>query len=234
MLAINQTREFESESLRYVSSHLNTQAVIKSTFPVLSKNIKSILDVGCGNGHFLYSWKQHYQVQEAMGVEPSSEAVRLLKEKWGCVNGMNFCSASAHRLPFDTNSFDIVTVWSVLHWVGRNEYLQSLGEIIRVCNRYLVVMDFVARDEYRVPYSHKNGLFTYKQDFQKVIEGSGIMKSIETTRWWVDPNNNKLHMINEEDLNPFEQNILSYHARKTVIFEKDYDFLPVKDGQSFR
>jgi ubiquinone/menaquinone biosynthesis C-methylase UbiE len=203
-------------------------------FPSSIENIKSILDVGCGNGDFLYSWKQHYQAQEAMGVEPSSEAVRLLKEKWVGVNGMEFCSAFAHNLPFDTDSFDIVTVWSVLHWVGRNEYLQSLGEIIRVCNRYLIVMDFVAQDDYRVPYSHKDGLFTYKQDFQKVIEGSGIMKSIETIRWWVDPEDNKLHVINEKDLKPFEKNILSYHARKTVIFEKDYDFIQVKDSASFR
>ena len=45
---------------------------------------------------------------------------------------------------------------------------------------------------------------------------------------------NKLHVINEKDLKPFEQNILSYHARKPVIFEKDYDFLPVKEAASFR
>jgi hypothetical protein len=60
------------------------------------------------------------------------------------------------------------------------------------------------------------------------------MKSIEMIRWWVDPKDNKLHMINEKDLEPFEQNILSYHARKTVVFERDYDFLPVKEAASFR
>ena len=38
------------------------------------------------------------------------------------------------KIPMLTNFLskmtgDIVLVWSVLHWIGRNEYLQSIGEI---------------------------------------------------------------------------------------------------------
>lgn len=233
MIPIDQTREFKGESLRYVSSHLHNNLDFKNVFPNSVGNIRSILDVGCGNGDFLYSWKQYYQAEQAMGVEPSQEAVKLLKEKWGAVSEMQFFSAFAHSLPFETDSFDLVIVWSVLHWVGRNEYLQSLGEVIRVSGRWLVVMDFVAQKDYRVPYSHKNGLFTYKQDFQPLVEYSGIMKAIEVIRWWVNPTDNTLYLINEKELDLFEKNILSYHARKMVVFEKNYEALPIKENKDF-
>lgn len=234
-----QTKQFESESLRYVSSYLNDEHN-RHFFPdSIAGKVKKILDVGCGNGEFLLAWKKHYRAELAVGVEPNREAVELLQKKFEEYDysvgpgGLEFQTAFAHRLPFETDSFDIVTVWSVLHWIGRNEYLQSLGELIRVCRGYLVIMDFVGQKDYRVPYSHKSGLFTYKQDFENMIVGSGIMEALEEKRWYVDSENRNLCLIEESQLNPFEK-IINYHSRKMVVFKKNYDFLPVKSEKDFR
>ncbi len=237
-----QTNEFETESFRYVSSYLGDRYDGDYFFPEsIVGEVKNILDVGCGNGEFLFAWKKHYKAIKAVGVEPSKKAVELLRTKWkedieknpaGTAGGLEFQTSYAHKLPFETDSFDIVMVWSVLHWIGRNEYLQSLGELIRVCNKYLVVMDFVGQKDYRTPYSHKDGLFTYKQDFERIVLNSGIMHSIEEKRWYVEPANGNLCFINKAQLNPFDKSI-NYHSRKMIVFQKDYEALPVKSEDDF-
>jgi hypothetical protein len=73
-------------------------------------------------------------------------------------------------------NFHLVIVWSVLHWVDRNLYLQSLGELIRVTNKHLMVMDFFPKIEHKTKYKHKSGFFTFKTDFDKILQSSGYLK----------------------------------------------------------
>ena len=238
MVEKKQTQMFGGESLRYVSSYIHRkrgkdEAINLAIKGFMTQPLKSILDVGCGNGEFLFDWKNYFGIEKAVGVEPSEDAVKLLRKKWKAEDCINFQSAFAHHLPFESDSFDLVTSWSVLHWIGRNEYLQSIGELIRVCSKYLCVMDFVAHQDYMTPYHHLNGLYTYKQDFDSVISASGIMRRIEVLRYWVDPQSNTLCMISEEDLKPFDENIVSYHARKLVVYEKDFSHLPIKTEIDF-
>ena len=230
-----QTEQFESESYRYISSYIDNVGRIDDIIPqsLNSKNIQSILDVGCGNGEFLNARKNYFSAKIGMGIEPSSEGIELVKRRWHSDKELTFQSAFAHNLPCENDSFDLVFTWSVLHWIGRNEYLQSIGEMIRVSSKYLCVMDFVASADYRSPYHHKEGLYTYKQNFDDVISASGIMRPIETLRWWVDPKSGKVNMLEHNDLERFEKNILSYHARKMVVYEKDYSLLPVKIEDDF-
>jgi ubiquinone/menaquinone biosynthesis C-methylase UbiE len=80
----NQTNEFESESYRYVSSYLNDSYTKSEVFlkELPTDQVKSLLDVGCGNGEFLLAWKNHFNATKVVGVEPSQEAIKLLREKW--------------------------------------------------------------------------------------------------------------------------------------------------------
>lgn len=231
----NQTDAFDSESYRYITSDINDGQRRDALIPksIDGKLVNSILDVGCGSGSFLNDWKNYFSANNAVGIEPSARGIELVSEKWKNDKELRFESSFAHNLAFDTDSFDLVTTWSVLHWIGRNEYLQSIGEMIRVCSKYLCVMDFVAKTDYRTPYIHKDGLYTYKQDFDNVISASGIMRKLEVSRWWVNPQNGKVYSITEDDLEKFEGNNISYHARKLVVYEKDYSLLPVKNESDF-
>ena len=135
-----QTQEFDLESYRYISSYINDRGRKDPIVPqsINKKLVNSILDVGCGNGEFLNAWKNHFSVGgSAVGIEPSAEGIDLVKEKWRQDETLAFQSSFAHELPFDSDTFDLVTTWSVLHWIGRNEYLPSIGEMIRVCSKYL-------------------------------------------------------------------------------------------------
>lgn len=226
--AEKQTNLFVHESLRYVSAHLDgppRSDPYAEVIPVAA--VSSHLDVGCGNGQFLKRWSRYYGASKSVGIEPSTDAVNLLRRKHRG-SGLIFERASIDNLPFSTSEFDLVTVWSVLHWVGRDEYLQALGEIVRVTSRYLVVMDFVAAKDYRVPYAHKPGLFTYKADFAPPILASGIMKQVEEKLFWNDPVSDGFTAkpISDLEIAEFEGNKLAYHSRKMVVFEKNYDELP--------
>lgn len=94
-------------------------------------------------------------------------------------------------------------------------------------------MDFVARNDYRTPYHHRDGLYTYKQDFDNLISASGIMRRLEVLLWWVNPQNDELCMLEQKDLEKFEGNNISYHARKLVVYEKDYSHLPIRTENDF-
>lgn len=232
----NQTEGFVKESYRYVSSYLNDE--LKNDFLSNEEIFKSftpqsILDVGCGNGNPLKSLVGRFDCK-GVGVEPSEEAIKLLKEKHSSsAKSMTFCASSAHSLPFESDSFDLVYTWSVLHWVGRNEYLQSLGELLRVTKKYLIVMDFVASENYSTVYHHNKDFYTYKMDFEPALLATGVLKKIYEKRWWINPSSNKLEFINESDLIPFEGNIKNYHARKMVVFEKNFNLLSVRSEEFF-
>lgn len=232
-----QTENFRKESLRYVSSYLNDESkgqFLKDEEIFESFTPTNVLDVGCGNGNSLESIVSRFNCNGS-GVEPSSEAIELLKHKFKDSKKMSFYSSSAHSLPFEIDSFDLVWAWSVLHWVGRNEYLQALGELVRVSSKYLIIMDFVADEDYRTPYRHDKNFYTYKMDFESAILSTGIIDKVYEKRWWVDPNEKKekLSFISESQLKPFLGNAINYHSRKMVVFEKNYNRLQTLDANDF-
>ena len=226
----HQTSEFEAQSLRFVETHLQDfpgaptwvleSPVLQATRPT------TILDVGCGPGTYLMSLVAAFNPQRAVGLEPSTDAAALLNQHYADDSRVSFDHGSAHCLPFATDEFDLVVCWSVLHWVGRNEYLQALGELVRVTRRHLLVMDFVAGRNYRVPYAHQPGMFTYKQDFVPAILASGVMTVSEDRRWWDAHRPGDVEPLEESELEPFLGNELNYHARRGVLFTKDYATLP--------
>ncbi len=56
-----------------------------------------------------------------------------------------FKNAFVYQFTFDSDALDLVTIWNVLHWISLNENIQSLDELIRVCKKYLLIMDFSAK-----------------------------------------------------------------------------------------
>jgi len=229
-----QTKNFDKQSLRYVVSAINDEANIGWLFDTpqfCNFKPENILDVGCGGGANLAYLANRFGV-EGYGVEPSEEAVSILKENYKQSN-INFQRASAHHMPFDSDKFDLVIIWSVLHWVGRNEYLQTIGELIRVTKKYLLIMDFSPVENYRTPYHHDKRFYTYKMDFEPIVLNSGVMAKECEMRWYVNQENNEIIHIDEESLTPLLNNELNYHARKMNLFRKDNELLPIYHADDF-
>tara|TARA_B100001121_G_C18667911_1_gene612304 strand:+ start:533 stop:1285 length:753 start_codon:yes stop_codon:yes gene_type:complete len=242
---INQTYCWDKESARYTSENIKRRRLddYSNEFKFFNnKNIKSILDVGCGSGEMLKDLtvklnNKKNKIINATGLEPSREASRILKRKYKDDKNLSFINSYAHALPFNDNSFDLVYAWSVLHWIDRNNYLQSIGEMIRVTKKYLVIMDFYSGKDYRVNYSHNKDFYTYKSDFDVILKHSGVMMKQTDLIWRLDPEDNfSKKFISKKELRSMSNNFsnkFNWDARRFVIYKKDTNLLKTVKNQAF-
>ncbi|MFH1280548.1 MAG: class I SAM-dependent methyltransferase [Candidatus Beckwithbacteria bacterium] len=89
-----------------------------------NKNLK-FLDIGCGDGVLLYLISQKTKAQ-LFGIDSDSDSLKTAKSK---VNA-KFFQASAYKLPFKTQSFDIVIASEIIEHLKNPE--KMLSEIKRV------------------------------------------------------------------------------------------------------
>lgn len=233
---MDQTAAFAAtESARYVRDRQGfaLPTVRPEDFRGIQGSVETVLDAGCGHAVNLEWMVHHFDARRGVGLEPAPEAVTVLEDAYRDDPRLSFEQGSVHALPFPSRAFDLVVCWSVLHWVGRDEYLQAIGELVRVTGRWLVIMDFAASEPYRTPYRHVPGLWTYKQDFARTVLDSGAMQLVSSERWWEPVPGEDRVMISDDDLAPFLGNPLSYHARRVCVFERSDDVLQARSPEDF-
>jgi SAM-dependent methyltransferase len=91
----------------------------------------SLLEVGCGTGHFTRWFKQ--QSLKTFGVDLSAAMMRKAVA-WGVVPSSQ---ADAHRLPFREQSFDLVALITTLEFL--QDPLAALEDASRVAKRGIVL-----------------------------------------------------------------------------------------------
>jgi len=143
---------FDNESLQYFNrnfssydyiSDLPSKDFVEIVGKILIPENYKVLEVGCGSGKNLRYLSKQYNCK-CYGLEPNQELVNKLNNDH-LKNGYNikFVYSFSNHLEFEDNDFDLVICWSVLHWVNRNQILQSIGEMLRVTQKYILIMDFV-------------------------------------------------------------------------------------------
>ncbi|GAI42831.1 unnamed protein product, partial [marine sediment metagenome] len=75
---------------------------------------QSLLDVGCGTGHNLAFFKE--LGLEVAGIDASKSMLDIASSKFGAEVGLYH--GQAEELPFDNNSFDIVTLITLLEFTS--------------------------------------------------------------------------------------------------------------------
>jgi SAM-dependent methyltransferase len=114
--------EYDESIPEHVMAHLTARRVelAQSLVPA-----GRVLDVGCGTGRFLNSLPPGY---ERVGVDVSDAMLDRAREK-----GIEVALASGGELPFEDDSFDLVTTFAVLHHLIDRELVRTtLREIARV------------------------------------------------------------------------------------------------------
>ena len=98
---------------------------------------QSVLDVGCGTGHNLAFFEE--LGLKAAGLDASKPMLDIAARRLGANIGL--CWGHAEELPFDSDSFDIVTLITVLKFVSNPE--RVLKEAARVARTqiYLGVLN---------------------------------------------------------------------------------------------
>lgn len=162
---------------------VSKRAFIKVIFEKLNLKLDSkILDIGCGTGRNLRLLGNYGQ---ATGVDYSSLAVKYCHQR-----GLKSVQkASAEKLPFKKNSFNLVTLFDVLYHQGIKSDLEVLKEVNRVLkpNEFILVTDcahqwlFGPHDiaqHARQRYSKKELEVKLKKAGFKVIRSSYIFSSL--------------------------------------------------------
>ena len=127
-----------------------------------------VLEIGCSNGWRLEEIKKRYGCK-VYGVDPSRTALRLAGQK-----GVYPILGTARDLPMADNSCDMVIYGFCLYLCNREDMFLIAKEGDRVLKDggLMVIYDFAAPRPQRVPYKHKNGVWTYKQDYENMFLAS--------------------------------------------------------------
>lgn len=97
----------------------------------IKKDVKKILDVGCGNGNHVHFFaKQGFEVY---GIDISEEAINIAKD-WMKKEGLtaNLRAIDAEKLPFEDKFFDVIISHGVLDHISFSKAKKTMDEIKRV------------------------------------------------------------------------------------------------------
>ena len=111
---------------------------------LIPENARSILDVGCGPGVFLYLLKEKRKEIKEIGIEISENQIRYANN----VLGVKVQYGSADDLKFSEKSFDVVTALEVLEHLPYEIYERACIEISRVAKSTIIIS---------VPYNEDRG-----------------------------------------------------------------------------
>jgi SAM-dependent methyltransferase len=129
------------------------------------KEVKRILDLGCGNGrHLMFFGKRGFDIY---GMDASSKGIELAKQ-WLVEEGVNVdlkCHRMEDQFPYKKNFFDAIISIQVIHHNFKKDILLTVHEIERVLKKGGFI--FIT-----VTYSIEKGFD--KGDLKKVEEGTFI------------------------------------------------------------
>src|SRR6266542_452867 len=74
----------------------------------LNPRPREVLDVGCGTGALLRRAASRFPEAELVGVDPADQMIERARTRTPAASRARFICASAAKLPFDNDSFDLV------------------------------------------------------------------------------------------------------------------------------
>jgi ubiquinone/menaquinone biosynthesis C-methylase UbiE len=114
-----------------LTNNPNEKLRLKETLEIIPDDVKSVLDVGCGNG-FLTNVLVKSNYERLIGLDCSSEALKHVKSETILGN--------ISKLPFEENSFDLVTCLETIEHLPENDSLiEGITELQRVAKKYIII-----------------------------------------------------------------------------------------------
>ena len=100
------------------------------------RGVRSILDVGCGEGYIIKYIKNKYDNKKLYleGVDLSEDVINIAKKN---NPGVKFSKGDIYCLNYKDNSFDLVLATEVLEHLEKPE--EALKELRRVSRKYIIL-----------------------------------------------------------------------------------------------
>jgi SAM-dependent methyltransferase len=134
---------------------------------------RTILEVGASSGFRLAALAVRDPRVRVVGCEPSGEAIAEGRKEYPAVE---FVQGTAAAVPLN-ESFELVILNFVFHWIDRSNLLRSVAEVDRLVadGGLLLIGDFFPAARLKVRYHHRTDveMHTYKQNYATVFLASG-------------------------------------------------------------
>lgn len=139
------------------------------------RNVNNILDCCTGTGDIALILKTKFPDSKITGIDVSPKMLELAKQK---VKNVKFIEGSCTDLPFEDNSFDLVTIFFGLRNIG--DYEKAISEIYRILKPggEILYLDF-GKSKYTVTIFNIIVNIVAKIFFQDIYPYRYLLKSKE-------------------------------------------------------
>jgi len=106
---------------------------INATISMIPADTRTILDGGCGNGAFINTLSTTFpdKFEKIVGLDSSIEALKYVKTEK--------INESIDSIPFESDSFDLVSCLEVLEHLQEQGFCKGIGELQRVSKKYILI-----------------------------------------------------------------------------------------------
>lgn len=155
----------------------------KATLATLSKipAPRSILDVGCGGGHFTIQLAKQFPQAQVVGIDICPEAIEFAQKKLSKkpVKNISFTIPGSAELSYPPDSFDVVISTLVCHHLNDQQLIDFLKRSYQVAEKYVVINDLhrhklaylgfslIAKPFFSNRLIYNDGLLSIKRAFKK-------------------------------------------------------------------
>lgn len=156
--------EGEGDAWHHRNSHKLRQPVILDTLMDLRIKPTYALEFGCGLGFNIAEIVNSFHCR-GLGIDPSNESITVARQAYSNIDF--FVGTATNGV---LSGFDLVMFGFCLYLCDR----EDLHRIVRNADDalhdggYLVIQDFDPEYPHKVPYHHRDGLFSYKMDHSKL------------------------------------------------------------------
>jgi len=119
-----------------LSSRLANRRLTEAVLALADWEGCRVLDIGCGDGTYTFELGDERAIRSGTGVDPNVPALGIAATRKGS-RPLAFIAASADRLPFPDDSFDVGQIRGVLHHM--DQPVAALREALRVCPAVVII-----------------------------------------------------------------------------------------------
>jgi ubiquinone/menaquinone biosynthesis C-methylase UbiE len=101
-----------------------------------ASNVQCALDVGCGAG--LSTMALAHLANQVIGIDASQEMIDAALQQ----ENVQYCTCPAEELPFQAESFQLITVCGAFNWINRAQFLPAAKRILAPAG-WLIIYDNV-------------------------------------------------------------------------------------------
>jgi ubiquinone/menaquinone biosynthesis C-methylase UbiE len=122
-----------------------------------NKNVKVLIDVGCGKGGGISFYKQFYNFDKCIGIDLTKINIELAKQH---EKNVSFYVASATNLPINDKTVDIITsVESLMYYDPLIKFIQEANRVLKNNGKVLISMPLNEQEENNLEESFTNNGF---------------------------------------------------------------------------